>query len=122
MIGYKPVELGATGFALGLVAASFAAPALVAALPVGRLSDRIGGARVTLLGVAVFVAGPILLCWAGELWILVLAAAATGVGSLFVMIGQQTFAAHRGRDGSSDGSFAVLTTAASLGQLVGHPS
>ncbi|WP_282860194.1 hypothetical protein [Pseudoclavibacter helvolus] len=45
MIGYKAVELGATGFALGLVAASFAAPALVAALPVGRLSDRIGAPR-----------------------------------------------------------------------------
>lgn len=121
MIGYKAVELGATGFALGAVAASFAAPALVAALPVGRLSDQIGGARVALLGVAVFVTGPVLLCWAGELWILVLAAATTGIGSLFVMIGQQTFTAHRGRDGSSDGSFAVLTTAASLGQLVGPP-
>lgn len=121
MIGYKAVELGATGFALGLVAASFAAPALVAALPVGRLSDRIGGAKVALLGVAVFVTGPVLLCWASELWILVLAATTTGIGSLFVMIGQQTFTAHRGRDGSSDGSFAVLTTAASLGQLVGPP-
>ncbi|PPG27795.1 hypothetical protein C5E10_14830 [Pseudoclavibacter sp. RFBG4] len=121
MIGYKAVELGATGFALGLVAASFAAPALLAALPVGRLSDRIGGARVALLGVAVFVSGPVLLCWANELWILVVAAAATGIGSLFVMIGQQTFTAHRGRDGTSDGTFAVLTTAASLGQLVGPP-
>lgn len=67
MIGYKAVELGATGFALGLVAASFAAPALVTALPVGRLSDRIGGAKVALLGVAVFVTGPVLLCWASEL-------------------------------------------------------
>ena len=121
MIGYRAVELGADALVLGLVAASSAVPALIGALPTGRLSDRVGGARVSLLGIAVFVLGLGLLALPAGVPGLLVAAAVIGLGNLFVMIGQQTFVAHRARGGSSDSGFATLTTAASVGQLLGPP-
>ncbi|OOB89732.1 MFS transporter [Rathayibacter sp. VKM Ac-2630] len=121
MIGYRAVELGADALVLGLVAASSAVPALIGALPTGRLSDRVGGARVSLLGIAVFILGLGLLALPAGVPGLLVAAAVIGLGNLFVMIGQQTFVAHRARGGSSDSGFATLTTAASVGQLLGPP-
>ncbi|KQQ06184.1 MULTISPECIES: MFS transporter [unclassified Rathayibacter] len=121
MIGYRAVELGADALTLGLVAASSAVPALLGALPTGRLSDRIGGSRVSVIGIGLFVVGIAGLALPIGMPGLLLAAAVIGLGNLFVMIGQQTFVAHRARGGSSDSGFATLTTAASLGQLLGPP-
>jgi hypothetical protein len=45
VIGYRALEFGAGPAFLGLLATAFAVPALIASLPVGRLTDRLGGAR-----------------------------------------------------------------------------
>lgn len=121
MIGYRAVELGAEAFLLGVIAAAFAVPELFAALPVGRLSDRIGGSRVSLGGVGAFVLGIALLFAPLGIGGVLVSALVVGLGNLFVMIGQQTFVAHRARGGASEGGFATLTTAASLGQLIAPP-
>lgn len=121
MIGYRAVELGGDALVLGIVAAAFAVPALFAALPVGRLSDRIGGSRVSLMGIGAFVLGVGLLFVPLGVASVIAAALVVGLGNLFVMIGQQTFVAHRARGGASEGGFATLTTAASLGQLIAPP-
>jgi MFS family permease len=113
--------MGAGPFTLSVLATCFAAPALLAALPAGRMSDRAGGAVVAVLGAvvalggtvgALLVSGPVPLC---------VAAGVVGLGFIVVMVGQQTFVAHASRGGDSDAAFGMLTTAASLGQLAGPP-
>lgn len=121
MIGYRAVELGADALWLGVIAACFAVPALFAALPIGRLSDRVGGSRVSLIGIGLFVVGVALIYLPADLIAVIAAALLVGLGNAFVMVGQQTFVAHRARGGASEGGFATLTTAASLGQLIAPP-
>ena len=53
--------------------------------------------------------------------ILLVASATLGLGNLAVVVGQQTFVAHRTRGSASDSGFGTLTAAASLGQLIGPP-
>ena len=43
MVGYRALELGGDAPFLGLLAAAFSLPALLAAVPAGRLTDRLGG-------------------------------------------------------------------------------
>ena len=52
MMGYRALELGADPFLLAVIAALFAAPSIITALPLGRLSDRVGGGIVASSGIA----------------------------------------------------------------------
>lgn len=121
MISYRAIESGADTAFIALLAASLAAPGLIAALAVGRISDRVGGAVLTAVGTLVMIASTALLLWVPGLPILLIASAVIGLGSLALAVGQQTFVAHRTRGTASDGGFATLTAAASFGQLVGPP-
>ena len=118
MMGYRALELGADPVFLGVLVASFSLPALFAALPTGRLSDRVGGAVVVLTGQGVFLSGAaVLLLWP-TLWALLAGSAVTGLGFLLMMVGQQTLVAHQALH-NTDGAFGNLSAAASIGQLVG---
>lgn len=121
MLGYRALELEAAPFALAALAASFALPAVFAALPAGGLGDRFGGSRVAFVGLVVATAGIVSAILADSLEVLVPASVAIGLGHLLVMVGQQTLVAHLAGEGEPDGAFATLTTAASVGQLVGPP-
>lgn len=121
MIGYRALELGADVFVIAVVAASFALPAMIAALPAGRFSDRYGGTTLSATGLGIAMAGILAagLVSASE-W-LVIAAIVVGLGHLFVMVGQQSLVAHVAAGGESDGAFGTFTAAASVGQLIGPP-
>ncbi|MET1052686.1 MAG: MFS transporter [Mycetocola sp.] len=121
MIGYRAIDSGADAAFLGLLAGTLAAPALVAALPIGRLSDRTGGSVLTAFGIVVMAAGTLVLVWVPGLWILLVSSAVVGLGNVLLMVGQQTFVAHRTRGVASDSGFGTLSAAASIGQLVGPP-
>lgn len=121
MISYRAIASGADTAFIALLAAALAAPALVAALPVGRISDRFGGAVLTSIGTVVMIASTAVLVWVPGLPILLAASALLGLGNLAVVVGQQTFVAHRTRGSASDSAFGTLTAAASLGQLIGPP-
>lgn len=123
MIGYRAIELGASTFVLGVLAASFAAPALFASLPLGRVADRRGGAVVSFVGAVVALTGTLSSVVLPDLWTLVVAGAVVGLGHVGVMIGQQSFVASRSHaSSSSDSAFGNLTAAASIGQLIGPPA
>jgi len=123
MVGYRALDLGADPLFLGLMASSFALPALVAALPAGRLTDRLGGSVVAFTGLGVATLGAGLAILLPGLPLLLLAAACIGLGHILVMVGQQSFVAQASsRDGASDAAFGTLTAAASIGQLVGPPA
>ena len=60
MTSYRAIELGADTLLLGVVAAAFALPALLGAMPLGRLADRHGGARLSFAGMLTAAAGGVL--------------------------------------------------------------
>lgn len=122
MIGYRALAFGADPVFLGLLASSFALPALVAALPAGRLADRLGGTGMAFAGLLAAAAGTAVMFAVPGLPFLLLASAFIGFGHLLVMVGQQTFVAHVSVKGSSDSAFGTLTAAASIGQLIGPPA
>lgn len=121
MIGYRAIANGADPIFLGVLAASFSLPALLASLSVGRLSDRVGGSILTLGGGILMVGGMLAMALLPGLPILVVTSAVVGLGHLFSMVGQQTLVAHRAAGGASEGGFGNLSAAASIGQLVGPP-
>ncbi len=121
MIGYRALALGADPLILGALATAFALPALVAALPAGRWSDRSGGPVVAIAGIATALVGTVSACVAPNVALLVAAAGVIGLGQITVMIGQQTLVAHASTGTSTDQAFGVLTAAASVGQLIGPP-
>ena len=122
MLGYRALALGADPFFLGLLASSFALPALLAALPAGGLTDRIGGSVVAITGMLIAAAGTVGGFALPGQWTLLAAAACIGFGQILIMVGQQTFVAHVSASHGSDAAFGTLTAAASIGQLVGPPT
>ena len=121
MTSYRAIELGADTLLLGVVAAAFALPALLGAMPLGRLADRHGGARLSFAGMLTAAAGGVLVIGAPSPGVLLVGAGVVGLGNVAIMIGQQSFVARRSLGGSSDSAFGNLTAAASIGQLVGPP-
>lgn len=122
MIGYRALDEGAGPAFLGLLASSFALPALVAALPAGRAADRRGGTVLAFAGLLIAAAGILSMLLVPGLTVLLVASMLVGFGHLLVIVGQQSFVAHVSRGGSSDGAFGTLTAAASVGQLIGPPA
>ncbi|MCJ1708552.1 MFS transporter [Microbacterium sp. VKM Ac-2923] len=123
MVGYRALELGGDPLLLAALAASFAVPTIVAALPAGRICDRVGGSTVAFAGLLIASAGAVVVLALPSTVLLLFAATLTiGLGHLFVMIGQQTFVAHASRGGSMDSGFGTLSAAASIGQLIGPPA
>jgi len=122
MVSYRALDEGTDPLFLGMLAASFAVPALFTALPAGRLADRVGGSAVTLAGLliaALGIAAMLLLPVKGPL---LACSAAVGLGHLLAMVGQQASVAHATAAKGSDNAFGTLAAAASLGQLVGPPA
>ena len=121
MIGYRALDLGAGPVWLGLLAAAYAAPAVVVALPAGRVADRRGGIPLVLVGVAGMAGGSVLAAVSQGLVLLAAASVVIGAGQLLIIVGQQSFVAERATPGRTDGAFGLLTSAVSVGQMVGPP-
>jgi MFS family permease len=121
IIGYRAIEAGADPALLGALASTFALPALVAAIPAGRLADRVGGTAMTVTGLAIAATGTIAILMFPGLTALLLMSAVVGLGQLLVMVGQQSFVAQISTAESRDSAFGALSTAMSIGQLVGPP-
>lgn len=119
VLGYAAISIGAGPAEIGLVAAAFAAPALFAAYPLGRIADRLGGASIILLGTLLNVVGLTLAIWQRTFLALLLCCCVVGIAHVACLIGQQTFVAHRATDERSDAAFGTLTASSSLGQLIG---
>ena len=101
-----------------MLAAATAAPALLGAVAVGRLCDRVGGSVVAAVGIAVLLVGTFVVATAPDQLVLVIGAAVARTGGLLAMIGQQAVVAARSEAGQRTGHFSTVTTAASVGQLI----
>ncbi|WP_369745229.1 MFS transporter [Paenarthrobacter sp. AMU7] len=117
---YRALELDVPGFALGLLAASYAVFPLLLALPIGGLVDRLGERRLMAIGAAVVLGcSAFLLFWGTSVPALVTGTALLGAGQLACVVGQQAVVANNAASSRLDSAFGYLTFAASLGQALG---
>ncbi|GKV71831.1 MFS transporter [Pseudarthrobacter sp. NCCP-2145] len=117
---YRALELDVPGFALGLLAASYAVFPLLLAVPTGGLVDRLGERRLMAAGAAVVLASAsFLLLWGTSIAALIIGTALLGVGQLTCVVGQQAVVANNAASSRMDSAFGYLTFAASLGQALG---
>ena len=92
---YRALELDVPGFALGLLAASYAVFPLLLAVPTGGLVDRLGERRLMAAGAAVVLASAsFLLLWGTSIAALIIGTALLGVGQLACVVGQQAVVAN----------------------------
>jgi MFS family permease len=117
---YRALELDVPGFALGLLAASYAVFPLLLAVPTGGLVDRLGERRLMAIGSGVVLAcSTFLLLWGSSIITLVIGTALLGAGQLACVVGQQAVVANNAAATRMDSAFGYLTFAASLGQALG---
>ncbi|MFC9769840.1 MULTISPECIES: MFS transporter [unclassified Pseudarthrobacter] len=117
---YRALELDVPGFALGLLAASYAVFPLLLAVPTGGLVDRLGERRLMAIGSGVVLAcSAFLLFWSSSITALVIGTAFLGAGQLACVVGQQAVVANNAAASRMDSAFGYLTFAASLGQALG---
>lgn len=117
---YRALELDVPGFALGLLAATYAVFPLLLAVPTGGLVDRLGERRLMAAGAAVVLASAsFLLLWGTSIAALIIGTALLGIGQLACVVGQQAVVANNAASSRMDSAFGYLTFAASLGQALG---
>ncbi|MDR1188243.1 MAG: MFS transporter [Bifidobacteriaceae bacterium] len=117
---YHALSLGTRAADLTILAAAFALPALVIAIPAGRLTDRWGPRFSMVAGGVVCLAATALIWWqsASVVWLCV-GLGGAGIGLLTATTGQQTLVMHRCAPGRADAAFGLYTVFVSLGQLAG---
>ena len=115
LMSYKALALGATPFEIGLIASSFAILGLVGAVPVGRLTDRLGGRLLTIAGCLIVALVLLLIIFAQSLLALAIAQAGLGLGQLMMAIGSHTLVTSRTTGRQRDHEIGLYSSAASLG-------
>jgi MFS family permease len=119
MVSYRALDLDASTAELGIVASSFAAVAILIAIPLGRAIDRIGERRVIQAGVLVVAAACGAVPFATSVPVLAATQALLGVGQLMVVVASHTVIANHGSDSGRANRFGVYTSMASLGHAIG---
>lgn len=119
-VTYRALELDVPGFALGLLAASYAIFPLLLAVPSGILVDRLGERALLWTGSGLVLTSSIsLLFFGGSVPTLTGGMALLGAGQLACVVGQQSVIANNSRSSELDAGFGYLTFASSLGQAFG---
>ncbi|MFE8886261.1 MFS transporter [Pseudarthrobacter enclensis] len=117
---YRALELDVPGYALGVLAASYAVFPLLLAVPTGGLVDRLGERRLMAIGAGVVLGcSTFLLFWGSSIVALIMGTALLGAGQLACVVGQQAVVANNAASTRMDSAFGYLTFAASLGQALG---
>src|SRR5215218_2990883 len=116
---YRLLSLGYDAGDVGLVAAAYAVLPLVAAIPLGRYSDRRHAGSLIAVGCAFEAAACALLAVADTAATLALASTILGLGHLEVALGVQDVIARESHPERHDQHFGLLTAGVSLGQLIG---
>lgn len=119
MIGFSALQFTSEPVMLGLLAAAFAAPAALIALPTGTALARWGPGPVIRTGIVVTVAACMVGALAPALALLILANAGLGIGQALAAIGQQAYVGQRSGTHGLDGAYGRLASAISIGQLIG---
>jgi MFS family permease len=116
---YRLLSLGYDARDVGLVAAAYALLPLVAAIPLGRYSDRRHAGSLIAAGCGFEALACALLAIADTAATLALASTILGLGHLAVALGVQDVIARESHPERHDQHFGLLTAGVSLGQLIG---
>jgi MFS family permease len=116
---YRLLSLGYDAGAVGLVAAAYALLPLVAAIPLGRYSDRRHAGSLIAAGCGFEAVACALLGVADTAAMLALASTILGLGHLAVALGVQDVIARESDPDRHDQHFGLLTAGVALGQMVG---
>ena len=116
---YRLLAYGEGAREVGLVAAAFALLPIFLAIPLGRFSDRRGGAPLLVAGCALQTAGCLLLAVSPTTLTIAGSSAVVGLGHLALALGAQDVVARESHESRHDQHFGLLTAGVSLGQLVG---
>lgn len=120
LVSYRTISLGGEGLAIGLAAAAFAGLSIVAAIPLGRYTDRTGRTtEVLAVGALLSVLGAVLLAIAPTLALAAGASATLGLAHVLLMVGGQGHVARGSSDRELDRNFGLFTAAVAGGQLLG---
>lgn len=117
---YAAIELGADGFLIGVLAATYAVPSMLAALHIGKLAahlTRIG--LLPLIAALLTALGCALCAVSGDIITLALGNALVGLGAVGVIIGAQTWVSRATTTANYDQGFGWMTAGMSGGQAVG---
>ena len=119
MVSYRALDLGAGTVQIGLIATSSGVLPLLLAFAVGRRADVWGAGRLLLSGAALSVTGSIAALLAPGMPVLYASAAALGLAHLLFMVGHQSAVAQAATQAERDRGFGALTSASSVGQMLG---
>jgi MFS family permease len=119
MVSYRALQLGATSFELGLVAASYAVLSFVVAVPIGHWVDRLGEYRFVVTGTALVAVVAGALTGIASISGLMIAQAMLGVGQILTIVSLQSLVASNGDPDARDARFGVFSVVVSAGLIVG---
>ena len=119
MITYRAIELDASTYEIGVVAALYALLPVLLALQFGRLVGKIGEGKFIIAGTVSMALTAIALMFANSVFTLAIATAFAGVSHLACMVGGQSMVALRAPRENYDRYFGYYTFSASLGHLLG---
>jgi len=119
MITYRAIELNASTFQIGVVAALYALFPVLLALQFGSLVGKIGEGKFIIAGTISMALTGLALVFANSVLTLAIATAFAGVSHLACMVGGQSMVALRAPRENYDKYFGYYTFSASLGHLVG---
>jgi predicted MFS family arabinose efflux permease len=117
---YAALAMGADGFTIGLLAAAYAVPSMLAAIHIGRLAahwNRIG--TLPVLAALATALGCALSAMAADLVTLAIGTGLVGLGNIGVLIGAQTWISRATITKNYDQGFGWMTAGMSGGQAVG---
>jgi MFS family permease len=119
MVSYRALQLGATSFQLGLVAASYAVLSFLVAVPIGHWVDRLGEHRFVITGTVLVAAVAGALTGIASISGLVMAQAMLGVGQILTIVSLQSLVASNGEPSARDARFGLFSVVVSAGLIVG---
>lgn len=122
MVSYRALELDASAFELGIVAASYALLSFLFAAPLGSWIDRFGEARFLIGGTITTSVIAVALSLADSLPAVIVAQALLGLGQVTALVALQTLVANGGPRDGRDARFGAFTVAASITQIIGPMS
>jgi MFS family permease len=119
MITYRAIELDASAYEIGIIAALYALFPVLVALQFGSLVGKIGEGKFIILGTVSMALTSMALVFANSVITLAVATAFAGISHLACMVGGQSMVALRAPKKNYDRYFGYYTFSASLGHLVG---
>ena len=121
LISYRTLELGGSGFVLGLMTACYSLVPLFLALFIGRLVDRGYATAVLWVGTALSILPVALAAASPNLVVLLIATMSLGLGQMLATVASQALIPQSFPASKMTAKFGHLTLGVSIGQTIGLP-